>query len=360
MIFTPRVLMVMHRGARAGTEFHVFWLARSLMWRGWKVDLAVSQGGPLLDEFRDLGVGVHLVPRLGRIDPAYVVRLARLARRSGAHVLHAHSGRLPVLAGRLAKVPRTIETRHGLGWNEDELTARRLRAEARRCRAADRTITVSRVDRERLIAGGLAPQRVYYIPNGIPKPEEVSVRGPIDRIRVGFLGRLAAQKDPLFLAAIAQDLDRRCPGAWTMTIAGDGPLRGALEHALRSHPVRFLGETPGSSTLFREIDLLCVPSAWEGQPIGVLEAMAAGVPVLARNIPTLAELVGGDPPAGILLPPAPAAWAEAIVSLSGDAGRRKAVLEQARQRVQANHGLEGVAARVDALYRQAMAAASPV
>jgi glycosyltransferase involved in cell wall biosynthesis len=350
------VLLVLHRAARAGTEFHALWLAQGLRARGWEVSLCVSEGGALLDSFRAVGVSMHRIPRRLGFDPVYVARLAGLARRLRPDVLHAHSGRLAILAGRLAGVPACIETRHGLGAGELALTARALRREARRCRRSHLTLTVSGVDQDRLVSAGLAPSRVRWIPNGIPPGGLRCAPARSETVRLGFLGRLTEQKDPLFLIPLAQELDRRMPGRWSLAVAGDGPLRSELERGLRAPAARLLGEIDGPTSLLGEIDFLCLPSLWEGQPLGVLEAMAAGVIVVARAIPTLAELLGGIPPAGLLLPPDPSVWGAEIASLATDAARRARMIDEASARVRAGHDLGRMVERIEAAYLETLAA----
>ena len=282
-------------------------------------------------------------------------RVARLARRVRADVLHAHSGRLAILAGILAGVRARIETRHGLRWDETNMSPRGLRGEARRCRFADLTLTVSRVDRERLVEAGLDPGRVLWVPNGIPPIVSRRPRSEAAVLRLGFLGRLSPQKDPLFLIPLARELDRRMPGRWSLTVAGDGPLRAALERGLPSPAARTLGEIDGPASLLAEIDLLCVPSLWEGQPLSVLEAMASGVIVAAREIPTLVELLGGTPPAGLLLPPDATVWGAAIASLAEDGERRALLRDEASARVRAEHGLERMVGRIEEAYLERLA-----
>jgi glycosyltransferase involved in cell wall biosynthesis len=351
-----RVLLILHRGALAGTEFHALWLAQGLHGRGWNVALSVSEDGPILGSFRVAGIPVHRIRRRWGTDPAYLIALAALARRHRADVLHAHSGRLPILSGRLVGVPVCVETRHGLGSREEPPSVNHWRAEARRCRMADLTLTVSRIDRERLIAGGLDPERVRHVPNGIPALEMHRAPGVPGMIRLGFLGRLAPQKDPLFLIPLAAELDRRIPGRWSLAVAGGGPLRIPLEEGLRTRNVRFLGEIPGPAKLLAEIDVLLAPSVSEGQSIGVLQAMAASVAVVGRNIPTLAEMLGGSPAAGVLLPVDPATWAAEIVALASDAPRREALCEEARLRIRSEHGVDRMVERIEVAYRETLAA----
>ncbi len=230
-----------------------------------------------------------------------------------------------------------IETRHGLGRIGDPPTRRRLRREARICRLAHRTVTVSESDRRLLVEAGLPERRVVCIPNGVPEPEgkwDLASRssGAPGTIRLGFLGRLSPEKNPRFLIELARRLDERAPDRWQLWIAGDGPQRSEIESGLAGlggrKPVVWLGETEGPDPLLREVDLLLVPSRREGQPLAVLEAMARGIPVIARDVPGLREVIGGCPPAGILPGDDPAEWARAILGLADDPeGYRACALE---------------------------------
>jgi glycosyltransferase involved in cell wall biosynthesis len=237
-----------------------------------------------------------------------------------------------------------------------------LQREARKCRVADRTITVCRCDRDRLVAGGLAEDRVVYVPNGIPaKPAEhrPPIEGPI---RLGFLGRLEAEKNPLMLAAVGAALERRMPEGWSVAIAGEGPMRAPLARAFQERGltarVSWLGETDGPAPLLARADLLCVPSHREGQPLGVLEAMQAGVVPVARRIASLEELLDGDPAAGLLLPADPEAWASEIEDLARSAERMDVMIKEGRRRIDRDHRLEAMVERVEGLYRDCFASAA--
>ncbi len=361
-----RVLMVLHRAARAGTERHVLWLAAGLRGRGWKAEIAVSHGGALLRAFVDQGLPVHLVPRRGGADLSYVMRLARLARNLRIDVLHAHSGRVAALCGRIAGVAIVIETRHGLGAAGSADSSRSMRREAWVSRLAHKTVTVTAGDRLRLIAAGLPAGRVVCIPNGIPsRPEDRNgERGPRagleGRISLGFLGRLTPEKNPEFLIDLADRLEERIAGRWELAIAGEGPLRGALERGLGAHTARgavmWMGETDGPRPLLSRVDMLLVPSVREGQPLAVLEAMQAGVVVIARQIPNLEETLGGMPAAGILLPGDPAAWAEAIAAQARRPADLAAYAREGAARVASRHSLARMIEAVDSLYRESFAA----
>jgi glycosyltransferase involved in cell wall biosynthesis len=360
-----RVLLVLHRADRAGTERHALWLARGLKRRGWAVFVAVSHDGPIASSFRTEGIATHLLARGRGYDPLYAWRVGSLAQRLNVDVIHTHSGRWAALAGRLARVPVVIDTRHGLGEIGEPPGGGRLRREALFCRIAHRTVTVSEMDRRRLVQAGLRQDRVICIPNGIPAggmagaARERPVIADSDGIRLGFLGRLSPEKGPLFLVDVIRTLAGRTARPWELCIAGEGPLRHALEAGLapyhRSGSITWLGQTEGPAALLRRTDILLVPSLREGQPLGVLEAMAAGVVVIAREIPSLAELLGGEPPAGLLLPPDPVLWVEKILSLSGPPGDLRALREEGGRRVASRHSLERMVDAIETLYRETFA-----
>jgi glycosyltransferase involved in cell wall biosynthesis len=133
------------------------------------------------------------------------------------------------------------------------------------------------------------------------RPVEMGHNG----FRVGFLGRLVMNKGPDTAIRALAMLTRRGVDA-TLAFAGDGPERTrlarlAIEEAVRER-VHFEGFRPDPERWFETIDVLVRPSLTEGMSLGLLEAMAAGVPVVASNVPGNASLVR-DGETGLLVPP---------------------------------------------------------
>jgi glycosyltransferase involved in cell wall biosynthesis len=154
------------------------------------------------------------------------------------------------------------------------------------------------------------PRLVY---NAIPQ-ENVRLRvlfifagqnPPFDNLMVGTVGWLTAQKDFQCLLDAFALLQREMPGL-RLLIVGDGEQRPFLEEKVRrlgsAERVSFLGQRPDVITFLNQIDVFVLPSRWEGLPTVVLECMAAGVPIIASDIPGTRELVSHGV-TGWLFPP---------------------------------------------------------
>lgn len=183
-------------------------------------------------------------------------------------------------------------------------------------------------------------RKITVVHNGTPALEAVAGQKVDHRRRlnlsadsfvIGALGRLAEQKNPLFLL----DVLSRLPGGYQLAFAGDGPLRGAIQEKAEAlglqQRVRILGELHGAdvSSFYSAIDLFALPSNFEGFGRTLVEAMSKGAPVLAHAMPVTEEVVGT---AGDLLPLDPERWAQHIAQLSCAPTKLTRMEELGRQR----------------------------
>jgi glycosyltransferase involved in cell wall biosynthesis len=208
-------------------------------------------------------------------------------------------------------------------------------------RRARRVLVPSAYLRTIALGWGLDPARVDVVPNPAPEVPERPGRDEaraalgIEGFALGVAGRLTAQK------ALADTLEAlaRVPGP-ALLVLGDGPERAALERVAAdlgvSGRVRFLG--PGTRddviTLFRGVDAALVTSAWENLPHTLLEALAAGTPVIATAVGGIPEVVR-DGENGLLVPPRDvAAIASAIERLLRDTALRASLAAAAAASVE--------------------------
>ncbi len=368
---------VMHviRPAAGGMKNHLRALVRGTVARGHRVLVA----GPA-DLVADMdGDGPAVCPVW--IEPGYrperwlvaVGRLARLARRHRVAVLHAHGGAGALVAGpagRLAGVPAVIVTVHGSLCLGSGLR-RRAAALAQRgvLRLTDRVITVADGLRAELLAQGLVrPDQVVTVHNGTAPPDGLSreaaraeIRrelglGP-DRSLVGTVARLAPQKGLEYLVRALARLKAREPRP-VLVVVGDGPRRGELASEAGTLGVTavFLGHRADVAWLLGAFDLFVLPSVTEGLPLVVLEAMAAGCPVVAARVGGVSEAVR-DGATGWLVPPAdPDALARAIDEALANPIRAQAYAAAARVRVRRRFTVDRMVEKTLAVYREALCA----
>lgn len=174
--------------------------------------------------------------------------------------------------------------------------------------------------------------KIRVIPNGRPKPSELSpdscatLRAEAGarpgQILVAWSGRLVTEKDPLAAVALADRLRSHTP-AIRLVMIGDGPLAGEVKGAAKGlDNVTFAGERSDAAALIGACDMLLSTSETEGAPGVMIEALLAGVPVVAPDVGGVAETVTSD--AGVLTTSRDAdALADAVAMLVGDESLRR-------------------------------------
>jgi glycosyltransferase involved in cell wall biosynthesis len=223
-----------------------------------------------------------------------------------------------------------------------------------------RIIAVSPSVRKHLVRLRTPTDRIVVVPNGVdlrrfwPRHEMAQNDPPV----IAFIGRLIVNKGPATLLTALLQL-RREGLDFKAVFIGDGPLRQQLER--RALPlgsaVQFLGQQPDVAPHLRQSDLLVRPSLTEGMPLGILEAMASRVCVIASDIDGNRDLVthGRN---GVLFPAEDSTGlADAIRALMGDSARR-AELARAGYETAQPHGWDAVVARTAAVFSSAIPSAS--
>lgn len=214
-------------------------------------------------------------------------------------------------------------------------------------RDVDAFVVLTEFARGRFIAAGLPEQRLVVKPNGLPDPGPPPA-GPREGIL--FAGRLSPEKGVAVLKEAAAGL------SLPIDVAGDGPLRDTLEGA---PGLTLLGALPPAAMRARmgRAAALVVPSLWyEGLPMVVAEAFAAGTPVIASRIGALAGLVE-DGVTGLLVTPGdPVDLARAIERLASRPDEARRMGEAARAAYLRDWTEEATTAALIALYRRALAA----
>jgi glycosyltransferase involved in cell wall biosynthesis len=351
-----------------GTERQAVELLKRLDGERYDVRLAVLRNeGPFYGEIEARFPDVPEFPLTSFYDANALKQLTRLRRlmlRDKIDILHAHdfySSFIGAAAARLCGV-RVIACQRHL-----KLSDRRAHKWGTRLihRLAHRILVNSEAIRDHIIEHDSAPLgKIVVIRNGVvPVTSSTNPREELRRelgleagsTLVGIVARLQAVKGhQFFIEAAARVLRSRREVHFVLV--GDGPLRTEIENqaaalGITDH-VHMLGDRADVSRLVGAFDLLVLASLHEGLPNAVMEAMAAGVQVVATSVGGTKELIA-DGVTGYLAPPSDsAALADRIEFALGDEIHRKEIVSAARRRITSAFGIERMVESVETLYQE--------
>ncbi len=377
---STRVLHVI-RPAEGGMKGHLASLAAGLREKGYDIEVACPGDTALARELKEAGFTVHPVNLVGPLSPANdmvcVWQLRGIIRRGSYHIVHFHGSKAG-LVGRIAAVlagfPNTVLTVHNFIVYEEVPAVKKV---LYRCgervlsRFTSKIITVSEALKNDLIQNyKINSQKIISIYNGIDTSkylrdmDRTAARTKFgikpDTAVVGTVARMAPQKGlnflieaiPLINAKICQ-MDK--PRNVTYIIAGDGPLRPELEsQAARlgvDDTVIFPGFVEEIRELFACLDIFVIPSIAEGLSITTIEAMAAGLPVIASQVGGLPELVKDGETGFLVEPRNPEKLAEAVLRLLGDRDKCELFGQNARSFAGVRFNTEAMIDRTSRVYK---------
>jgi len=357
------ILYLIDNCGHGGAEAQIALQASQVAALGHKVMVAAPGDGWLMRELERRGIAAHsLSARSGKLACLHWTReITRLVRAHGSDVIQAYLFQMNLcgaLAAKLTGIPAVASVR-GRAYDFDR--RRRLWAYHLIARAGATFTTPSLDLREALLrAAGIPPQRVVAIHNGVDleRLEQCFAHPDATGLPCGFrvatVGRLDPVKGLEYFLNAAAIVAPRAPDM-RFIVAGDGPLRARLEkqaHDLNlADRVTFLGYRDNIAAVLPCLDVYVQPSLSEGLSNALLEAMAAGRPIVATAIGANAEAVR-DRHSALLVPAADArALAEAMLELHRDRALAANLGRAARARAQADFGLARAAERYIALYR---------
>jgi glycosyltransferase involved in cell wall biosynthesis len=358
------VLHVLNTLQTGGAEYLVLNLARALDRRRFPMLVCSLQGdGEIGAELRGLGVPTFVLERREGIDPFLVPSLVSLIRRHHVRIVHTHNVAPWLYAGLAARLAgaAVCHTEHSSLFPEQRALKK---AEWLLGHLSKAVICDGEDVRRQLVEEqGLSPRNVVTVYNGV----DTSTYGqPVDRAAgrqalgleltapvVGTVARLEPVKDQATLLEAFAQVAARLPEA-RLVVVGDGSQRAALEEQARqpalAGKVLFAGRRADVASLLPLLDAFVLSSVSEGLPLTILEAMAAGLPVVSTAVGVVPEaVVEGE--TGRLVPVKDAGrLAEAIGELLGDPTRARAMGAAGQKRARELFDLRVMTRRYEDLY----------
>ncbi|MBC9928784.1 glycosyltransferase [Chitinophaga qingshengii] len=364
-----RVLETIRQGKIGGGESHVLDLVASLDKTQFEVVVLSFTDGPMVTALQAMGITVEVISSSKAFDLSVWLKVRKFIRSHRIDIVHAHGTRANtniLWAARSLGKP-IVYTIHGWSFHEGlHPLARRARVAAEKfiTRMVQHNICVSESNRETghkafgtfkatVIRNGV--NLVKFNAEGIYPDVKAAYGIPADHLVVCYIARMTLQKDPVnMLKAFALVLQQ--VSNITLLMVGEGELKQAAEAEARQlgitdHVVfdKFRQDVPA---VLHAADVYCLPSLWEGFPIGVLEAMAMGKAVVASDVDGTREAVVHEEN-GLLIPASNAdALAAAIVRLAKDPTLRKRLQFSAATAVRTRYNVATVTKKIEAVYHQ--------
>ena len=313
------------------------------------------------------GIPVRHLGR-GRFDPRILGDLVNLAREKGARILHVH-GYAAADFGRLAARRAGAALVLHEHFADPRMPSYQALADRALAALTDRAIAVSESTREFLVRQRHVPaHRVRLIWNGAPLDEfaprskeaartaRAELGLPADAVVIGSIGRLNEQKGHRYLLDAAAAALPAVPAARVL-IVGDGDLAGPLREQARAlgiaDRVVFAGHRADIPAVLGAVDVFCISSTYEGTPLTLFEAMAAGKAIVSTAVDGCREVIE-DGVTGILVPPRDAATLGLrLRELLQDPGRREALAREAL-RASSRYDIRRCVEAMQALYDEVL------
>jgi glycosyltransferase involved in cell wall biosynthesis len=366
-----RILLLSTSMGMGGADSQLLSAARVMLARGHEVIIvSLTPLGPMGLQARSMGIRTEsLGMRRGFPDPRGLVRLARLVRAWRPDVLHSHMVHANLMARALrliAPIPALVSTIHNI------YEGGRLRMAAYRLTngMVDHMTIVSQAAADRFVGDGIVPKELLtVVANGVDTEQIRNVpAGAREALRRSLglerefvwlaVGRFEIAKDyPNMLRAFARVRGRQ-PHA-VLLLVGRGSLQEETEVLARQlglgGAVRFLGVRTDVPLVMSAADAYVMSSAWEGMPMVLLEAAAAGLPIVATRVGGNHEVVV-DEESGFLVPPRDdEALGSAMLRLGElSEARRRSMGERGHEHIRTHYGLSRVAERWEEIYREVL------
>ncbi|PSL43738.1 glycosyltransferase involved in cell wall biosynthesis [Chitinophaga niastensis] len=372
MTQTPKkinVLEAIRQGKIGGGESHVLDLVSYLDKQRFKPVVLSFTDGPMMQSLQQMGVPGYVIHTEKPFDIRVWKQVKDFLRKQEIDIVHVHGTRANtnvLWAARTLKLP-VIYTIHGWSFHDDLPFFKRMaRIVAEKIITFNTRLNITVSDANQYTGHkALGAFKSVVVKNGVnlrrfnasaTYPDVKAAYGiPEHHLVLGYIVRITGQKDPLGMIRAFAAVYAARPDV-TLLMIGEGDLKDAAVQLAKDLQVdsrivfdNFRTDVPA---VLHAIDIYCLPSLWEGFPIGVLEAMAMGKAVIASDVDGTKEAIQHEV-TGLLVPPKDTpALAEAIIRLVDDTQLRQELQTNARNSIIANFDAKIMTGKIETLYQQ--------
>ena len=364
-----KLMQITHDLAIGGLQQVVVTICRCINREKFDVSvLCLRDLGPFAKEIEEMGIEVHFLSQPGNgTDYFSFFKVAKILKKKQIDVIHTHNTQ-PFVDGTLGALlsgreMTIVHTDHARDFPDKR---RYMLAEWLMSHFTYKVVGVSAHTSRNLIRyEKISPQKVMTIPNGIDdlkfaieidgtkKKQELGL--PDCGLIIGLGVRLTRQKGIEYLLKAMPTILEEFPDT-AMVIAGEGPLEEELRRDAFSlgidKSVHFIGPRLDMPELLKLFDLYVLPSLWEGMPMVLLEAMAAGCPVVATDVGGISKVIEHGINGLIVRPRNPEELAEAVIKLLTDEKLRKEFAQNGLMKFRQKFSADIMTRQYEQLYLQ--------
>jgi len=363
-----KILYTLNHARIAGTEKHLLLLLKHLNKELFEPSVVCFAEGPLIDMLRNQGIPAWPFPRKKLLDYSVARKLYDLMKHNKFDLLHSHCGQFACLIAKLAGVPHTIETRHGLTFNYDQIdkiSPVEYFITKTKAKIVNLTLTVSKADEQLLIQKfRISPNRVKNVVNGLDIEDLANYQTNNGQLKdelvvpdnhkvVGTVARFTEQKGLKYFIKAIKNIKAEFPKSYFI-IVGDGTKKDELVASAKGEGVYedilFTGYRDDAISLMSVFDVFVLPSLWEGMPFSLLEAMAMKIPAVATDVFGNRELVV-EGKTGLLIEPRNSeAISRAVTTLLKNQQKATAMGEAAFARIEKHFSAKRMTEQIEKTY----------
>ncbi len=341
-----RVMQAIRQGKVGGGETHMFELVSRMDKSVFSPEVLSFTPGPMVDQISKMGIPVHIIETERGFDWKIWGRVKKLLINQKIDIVHAHGTRANTnvfWAARNLKLP-LVYTIHGWSFHQDQsklVKNIRMLSEWFLTSQTTSNICVSfsnqqdgvkkfNMKNSTVIFNGISTEK--FDPTGKYADIRKELNIPEEKTLIGYIVRITMQKDPMTLIE-AMKMVMEVTKDVFLLVVGEGDLKEKIvqmtrDYGLSSHVVfeNFRQDVPD---ILHATDIYCLPSLWEGLPIGILEAMSMGKVIIATPIDGTKEIII-DNENGLFVPQQnPRLLADAIIKVHKNKQLQKKLSENA-------------------------------